>query len=338
MTDGNGKNKRMFYNDDWGTRFGAYRGSLRPEMVTDTVDILAGTPVTSLVFCVSYTWWCNFPSQLNPMPGWRDVPLIHTSPLYRNEFRLYRQVREAGWDIPKMVQDRAKELGLEFIPSMRMQDAHFTQKVHPREHPMTGRFWLEHEDLVIGPGEPGPWGDAQYLLDFRHDVIREHILKTALEIIDRYAVDGFEMDWTRHLAFFRRGCERPELLTDLVRRVRRRLDERGSREGRRLPLLVRVAASVGESEKCGLDVTTWIREKLVDVIVPSSPSRYINFELPVGQWLELTRGTGIEVHPSPDSAAPVGMGAATPEMYQAAASNYYAMGADGHRYVAGEAQ
>jgi len=321
--------KRLFYNDDGDTCLLSHRGPLRREMVTDTVNVLAGTPVTTLVLCVSYSDLVTYPSEVASMYGWRDTPSNHTSPVYRRANDLFRQVREQGWDIPKMVMERAAEKGMEFIPSMRMNDGHFAQKVPPTEHPLTGQFWMEHQDLIINPDAEWPSDYREYLLDFRHEAVRAFRLANAFEIIDRYAADGFEMDWTRHPMFFRTGQERPEVITEMVRRVRERLDERGTKEGRRLLLIVRVAASIEDNLRLGLDVPTWIREGLVDVVAPSSPSRYISFDMPIREWVDLVAGTPVEVHASPDSAAPRGDGQATVEMYRAAASNGYAMGAHG---------
>lgn len=319
--------RRMYYNDDSGTRLACYEGAFTPRMVTDAVDAVVGTAVTDVVFCVSYSYWGNYPSRVNPMPGWRDTPSAHSSPHYRRLYEFFRHVREHGWDIPKMVMDRAAKKGLGFLPSVRMNDAHFTQKVHPTEHPLTGQFWMEHQDLTLGPGQSGPWGDPQHYLDFAHEAVRQHLLDGAFEAIDRYAVDGFELDWTRHCPYFRNGCERPELLTEMIRRVRQRLDQKDGPS--RLPLIVRVGPSIEENAKYGLDVRTWVAEGLVDVVVPSSPGRFISFGMPVDEWVCAAEGTGVEIHPSPDSAAPCGDGQASLEMYRAAAANCYAMGAHG---------
>jgi len=319
----------MFYNDDGDTCLLSYRGELRPEMVTDSVDVLLGTPVTTLALCVCYSDLVTYPSRVASMYGWRDTPSNHTSPFYRRVHEFFRQVRERGWDIPRMVMERAREKGMEFIPSMRMNDGHFAQKVPPQEHPLTGEFWMQHRELTVNPEASWPADHREFLLDFRHAAVREFRLANAFEIIDRYGALGFEMDWTRHPTFFRRGREQPELLTEMVRRVRARLDRGSGAGGARHALIVRVPASIEQCLGLGLDVARWVREGLVDFVVPSSPSRYISFDMPIREWRELVEGTGVEVHASPDSAAPRGDGQATLEMYRAAAANYYALGAHG---------
>jgi len=316
--------RRYFYNDDGDTCLSQYRGPFTPRMVADAADALAGTAVTTLVYCVAPSDLVNYPSQVADMPGWRRTP-SHESGHYRRQYEFYQHVRREGWDIPRMVMERCAGLGLEFMPSVRMNDAHFGQKVHPTEHPWTSRFWLEHQDLAMGPADFPFWGN-EHLHDFRHPEVRAYRQALLDEVIDRYGDQGVELDWTRHYTFFRPGEARPDLLTDMVVRARQRLDARG---GARRPLIVRVAPTVQSSRACGLDVATWVRRGLVDYVVPSSPSRYISVDLPVHEWLELVAGTGVEVHPSPDSASPFGDGQATVGMYRAAASNAYALGAHG---------
>ena len=62
-------------------------------------------------------------------------------------------MREQEIDILGVVMQRALEKGLEFVPSLRMNDGHFAQKVHPHEHPLTGEFWMQNQDLIICPGK-----------------------------------------------------------------------------------------------------------------------------------------------------------------------------------------
>ena len=327
-----GQPKRMFYNDDGDSCLGCYRGPIRPEMVTDAVDTLLGTPITTLVLCVASSDLVTYPSQVASMYCWRKTPSDRTSPIFRQMHHFYQRVREEGWDIPAMVMARAAEKGMEFIPSMRMNDGHFASKVDPQEHPFTSEFYLDHQDLIMQPGKP--WAREQpftdYLLDFQYEPVRAHRRATAFEVIDRYGDAGFEMDWTRHYHYFRPGETQPELLTDMVRQVRGHLDARGPAPvGERRPLVMRVAGTMELCQSYGQDIATWVDEGLIDYVVPSSPDRYITFDMPIERWLDVVTGTPVEVHPSADSACWCGDGQATLEMYRAAAANFYDLGAHG---------
>src|SRR5438105_4450482 len=78
------RKKRIFYNDDGDTGLQSYRDPLRPEMATDSVDILLGTGVTSLVLCVSYSDWAVFNSKVVSMLDWRETPSSRRSPYWRH--------------------------------------------------------------------------------------------------------------------------------------------------------------------------------------------------------------------------------------------------------------
>jgi hypothetical protein len=320
--------RRIFLNDDDNGFMLSHRGPMRPEMVTDSIEAIVGTPVTTYVLCVSYSDVLIYPSKVEEMYGWRETPGMRSPGFFHHVYEFYQEVRRRGWDIPKMAMSYAAQKGIEFIPSMRMNDAHFAEKVNPRENPITGRFWMEHQDLIINPNAKWPAPYQEWVLDFSHEAVRDYRMRIAREVIERYGAAGVEMDWTRHYKFFPTGHEQPELITDMVRKVRTALDHRAT--GRRRPILIcRVAASINGNLSIGLDVKNWVRERLVDFLVICPPNRYMPFDLPVAEWMELVKGSGIQVHCDPDSAAPRGDGVATLDMYRAVGSNYYNLGADG---------
>ena len=176
--------RRMFYNDDGDTSLFESKGPFRLQMITDIVDVLVGTPITTLVFCTTPSDCTNYPSKVASMAGWRKTP-SHASGYYRKQYEFYQWVREHNLDIPILVMERAIERGIEFIPSMRMNDAHFGQKVNPTENPWTGKFWMEHQNLAIGTTKFKEWGN-EFLLDFKHKEVRDYKLALAFESIDRY--------------------------------------------------------------------------------------------------------------------------------------------------------
>jgi hypothetical protein len=95
-------------------------------------------------------------------------------------------LREQGIDILGTVMRRAKQQGLEFVPSLRMNDGHFGNNIHPAENPLTGEFWMKHPDMVIGPIDPniaGYQGFCQYLLNFEHEAVRDYRIGQIYELI-----------------------------------------------------------------------------------------------------------------------------------------------------------
>ena len=318
---------RFFYNDDGDRGIFLLKGSFHQRQLHYPVDVLVGTGVTTLVYCANAgSDQAYYPSKVASALDWRMTKSHQPDnkiPLFPRVYRVGKQIREAGIDLLGTVMRRAKEQGLEFVPTLRMNDAHFAQKVPPTEHPLTGEFWMKHQDLTIGKAAPSVGGYYHHMLDFNHDEVRNYRMAQICELIDGYAADGFEMDFTRHYMFFPPGKEKPELLTEMVRKTRKRLDEKGRQEGRHLMLIVRVAHTLDRCKGLGCDVSAWIKEGLVDYVVPSSPDRYFTFDMPIDEFIEVAKGTSVRVVASPDSAPNDRTDGA---IYRAGMANYYAMG------------
>ena len=314
---GEDRQRRFFYNDDGGRAIFLLKGPFHLQQLHAPADVLVGTGVTTLVYCVSDNM-ANYPSEVASWHDWRRTAYVDKP---GNPFqRLYlvtQQLRREGIDPVGVIMERAVEQGLEFIPSLRMNDGHFGQKEPASKHPLTSRFWMENSNLAIVPGSENY---PNCVLDFTHEKVRNYRLAQIDEIIQRYAVDGLELDFTRHYQYFPAGRQEPELLTHIVRRARTKLDEKGRKDGRDRILIVRVAHTLERCKSLGCDVPTWITKGLVDYVVPASPDRYFQFDIPLEEFVALAKGTDCRVVASPDSWK------ATPDMYRAGMCSYYAKG------------
>ena len=190
-----------------------------------------------------------------------------------------------------------RSAGLPFFPRVRM-NSHYDMDP---EHPAYGRFRREHPGLMIGrPGESIPEGTIEWGirtgLDFAHPVVRAHRLSIVEEVVERFDVDGVELDFMRHPAFFRRdeAYGSRYLMTDLVARARQLLDEAGGQRDRKLQLAARVPPTVYDSARIGLDAGEWIAERLVDIVVVGGG--FIPFETPIEEFTSAASGTGCLVY------------------------------------------
>jgi hypothetical protein len=252
-----------------------------------------------------------------------------------------------GADAVRTAGETAKQLGLRFIPSLRMNDAHFM--ANPDGHAMTSEFWFKHRHEYTIKESPLAF-QAAYgnLLDYTHAAVRQLRLDTVFEALARNheLVDGFELDFNRFQVFFPKGkaASGAPLITELVRRVRARLDELAVSEKRPMYLFVRVPPSVTDCTTAGLEVERWMREGLVDLVSPAQIMTLAG-DMPIADLVGLGKQHGVRVHPSlyPRTAwrlpfPPAGenryAGTAvgrngTLEEIRGAAANYRAMGADG---------
>jgi hypothetical protein len=258
-----------------------------------------------------------------------------------------RSCLAAGGDAVRTAGEAARAAGMRFIPSLRMNDAHFM--VDPDRHAMTSEFWFRHRHEYTIRESPLAFQPAYgNLLDFSHAAVRQLRLDTVQEVLDRNRdlVDGFELDFNRFQVFFPRGraAAGAPLISDLVRDVRRRLDALSRQVGRPLHLFVRIPPSLPDCAQAGLEVERWIREGWVDLVSPAQLMTLAG-DMPIADLAALARIHGVRLHPSiyprtswripfPASGAGGYAGTkvgrdATREELRGAADAYRALGVDG---------
>ena len=115
-------------------------------------------------------------------------------------------------------------------------------------------------------------------MDYGVPEVRQHILKVAREMVERYDIDGLDLDFMRWPVYFKNEEVKANtpLMTEFVREIRSILEEGSRKKNRRLLLSVRVPTRIGEGKvinapeyspelEClgiGLDVRRWIKEGL----------------------------------------------------------------------------
>ena len=240
-----------------------------------------------------------------------------------------RSLRAAGREPLALVCERCHRHGMHLYASLRMNDGHFAFPPpadapepggpdfgvpHPDQlwnhqrgaaaSPLTSEFWRRHPQYRIGRNWPGSVFSAD-LLDYSHAEVRAWWLSTITDIATRFEVDGVELDFMRNPFFFhpaRVAAGRP-LMTAFLREVRDVLDEAGRGRGRHLGLATRCPTALAGCDAIGLDVETWVREALVDVLIPS-PTRTNKFETDLRPLAAISRGTGCQVLAGVDTVMP----------------------------------
>ncbi len=187
--------------------------------------------------------------------------------------------------------------GIPFFPRVRM-NSHYV--IDP-SHPGYGGFRRDRPEMLIGrPGEQLPEGSLQWAIrtgkDYAFAEVRLYIEAIICETFERFEVDGVELDFMRHPGWFRIEDARANayLMTDLVRRVRRRLCQTERERGRPQWLIVRVPPTLADSLRTGLDVNTWMTEGLADIVVVGGG--FIPYETPVHEFVEAAGGTDCRIY------------------------------------------
>jgi hypothetical protein len=296
----------ILYNEDDSNRFMLDPpGKMKPERLDQLVDDLAGpgSHVSAMLICCnakntaydSRAWDMHGlgfdPDRNNHQPYFGDTPESDREVLRRWAHNI-RLMRDLGVDPMKRMIDRCRVKGIRPWVSIRMNDVH---DAHLARSPLHSRFWLEHHDYWRYPDRFNAWNDR--CLDYGLAPVREHAMALVREVLERFDMDGLELDWNRFPLQFREGEElaKGRELTEWMSGVRRVVLEAEARWKHPICLAARVPARPDVAEGTGLDAVTWARSGLIDHLIVAPFWATTDFDIPVEVWQKRLEGTGVSV-------------------------------------------
>lgn len=277
----------------------SFTGDTPPESrarLENLVDDIADGPAESLMWSIGAgSDILYYRTKVASTWGWR-VTKYEDDAKWKTRIERCRVAAEAGLDAPRIVGERAKRHGLAFYPSYRMNDAHFCSD--PLHYPLTGRFWLEHQDATIGASPLPAYDGYKHLLNFAREEVRAYRLAVIIEAMDRYAdvMDGFELDFNRFQIFFPPGqaSKHAHLMTDLLADVRSHLQAIAAVQKRQMKLIARVPPALKNCAWSGLDIAEWMQRRLLDAIIPAQVMT-LSHDMPIDEFVQLAKPAGCEV-------------------------------------------
>jgi hypothetical protein len=237
-----------------------------------------------------------------------------------------------------------------FYFSMRMNDGHhqwlnipglWTERRQKNRHlfmnPPSEEEWAEHILPWINQRGPAPESIKEvaarrdWVYDYAKPEVREHYLSVIREALQRYNLDGIELDFLRFPPFFKQGEVDTQVMTGFMREVRGIVSKAAGDSKRRINLIIRVPESPRQALGFGLDVEEWLRQGWIDGLIAGAGKIFSNN--PLAAWLEMTRphpfpGDGAIERP-PSFSQRYSVRFATPEGVSAAAAMLRELGADG---------
>jgi hypothetical protein len=314
---------RMMFNDD-GWILGTYGPPLTPDiMMEKMIAPYEGSPVDVFLWSIGGHEVYDYESEVGERFGDGRDDLDEQQ--QRRKDNLHFLTEEHGGPVT-VISQLCHQQGMRFFPSVRMNE-HYDMEESGANF---GRLRREHPELLIGkPGEEIPhlsleWG-IRTGLDYATDGTRRHMLSIIFELIERFDIDGIELDFMRHPAFFRieEAFAQRYLATDLLRQVRNKLDEEGRRTNRELSLAVRVPPTLRDCIRIGLDVEEWIRQDLIHLLIAGGG--FIPFDMPIRSFVEAARDSSCKVYGCFEALRPM----LDDDAMRAIAARYWAAGVDG---------
>jgi hypothetical protein len=220
------------------------------------------------------------------LPGTHTSALTYSLIHQFNVARLYRSRVAQEWpagyvqklygDGPDGLQryiDFCRQQGYEAWFAMRANDTHDgSDNEHGRMRWESNPYKQRHPEWLHGTrDQPPPFGRWS-AMDYARPEVREQVFRLLQEVCQNYDIDGIQLDFNRHLNIFKSVAwggevseEEVQMITGLMRRLRRMMDEEGARRGRPILFCVRTPDSTDYARAVGLDVETWMQQGLIDV-------------------------------------------------------------------------
>lgn len=332
------RHRRIILNNDGNEPVYLIEAPTEEELLKYRTGPLAGSQVDT----VFYATWCSGFTMFTHLTKVGQLFTVEGEWYNRN---MMAALAEAGIDPLRVMNDFIRGQGREFFWSLRMNDTHDSQGAdYSAEMFAANDFKQAHPEYLLATPETRPRYGGWSAVDFAEPEVRELTFRFVEEVCRNYDVDGIELDFYRHPVFFHEpargfpasGVER-DLMTDLVRRIRRMTEEVGQRRGRPILVATRLPDSVPYCRAIGLDLERWLADDLLDLLIPAGYLQLNPWETSV----ELGHRYGAMVYPALDESRVKERGTAdvktgtfrTPRggdaSYRARAANVWRAGADG---------
>jgi len=294
---------------------------------------LADTQVDAIAFCPTSSGFSYFTH--NTKVGTVLTRSGHEFGILPETRNIAKELIDLGTDCLQAVIEFGHEHGMEVFWSMRMNDTH--DAAHKPEKPyfLFPPLKSEHPAWLVGDHlKRTPYGRWSSV-DYARPEIRDLAFAFIEEVCRNYDVDGVELDFFRHLCYFKSTAlggtaseEQLEMMTGLMRRVREMTEETGLKRNRPILVAVRVPDSVGFSRDMGFDIERWMREGLIDILITTCYFRLNPWEYSV----KLGHKYKLPVYPCLSDSRVRGetrFRRSSTESYRGRAMNAWAAGADG---------
>jgi hypothetical protein len=302
------RNRTIYFNDARHFYLFVFEPPMTLKDAWRPVDEVEGTGVDTLVYGIARGDGLFFPTKVGK-PFYSDVDEFENA-IYWKVRQNIVSLQERGLDILQVLADRAHERGMEFFTSFRMGT--YEGVGSPSADPSEGGRGLAEADA------------------------RENQFRVFEEIVTQYNLEGLELDFGAspggmpQVLLDEDVAEYTPIITEHVRRISEMTRAAGKQVGVRVPCVEKVC------ETQGFDIRTWLKEGLVDYVVPTMYANLrLDTQMPIEWLIESAHAADISVHGMLQPFVEVGYPGQrydehfSPEMMRAATSNYLTKGTDG---------
>ncbi|MBO5197495.1 MAG: hypothetical protein J6B85_03130 [Lachnospiraceae bacterium] len=261
------------------------------------IDQYKNTDITDLFLCVS-AMMSSFPSKEKTFYG--DKYLVKEEMGKAVDYSgtvcevAYHIWVENGLDMYGIWIRRCRENGIAPWLSFRLNDAHIQFDV---PNFLVPKEYYEHfeENSRVRHRRQMQYFDR--CRDFELPKVREEWLAHIEEALERYDVEGIELDLQRELWCFRIGRERAgaQVMTEFIGAVKALLKRYESRVGHRIQLAVRAHPNPVTCCEFGFDILEWAKRGYLDLYIAAPRWATSDNDMPIRLWKQMLEPYGVPV-------------------------------------------
>ncbi len=260
------RQRRMIFNNDGDDAWIAGAPATKEGLLSLRLDHIGDCGVDSMFYCTTMS--------INSFTHDSPITEVFTTKSGSAANNRMSELIKSKTDPLKLAIEACRKHDIEIIWTLRMNDVHdsFTPEYvsqWKKDHP---QFLMGTLEQAQGTADKDPlhfWSWA----DFEHQEVRDVVLAAVKDVLDRYDVDGIDLDFQRHICYFKETrryepvtAEHCEMLTDLVGKIRKEVLAVSERKGKPILLSARILATLEQNRRFGLDVEKWVDNGYLDFI------------------------------------------------------------------------
>ena len=319
------KARIMYYHDGRHPLIYMYEPPIHKEQYEQAVDELVGTPVDAIMFCLGDGRTVLHDTQVGELWGHNVAKWKHQ--VFHRAGKNARHLIAQGCDPLRIICERAHEYGILVYATLLVN-----QGSGERGEDMRGSdFRFDNKHLEIGDGGDFGAGFAgANCADFKHLEIRAERLELIAETLDKYPLDGLELQMSYTPYYFHPDeveQGRP-IMSEWISQVYKAVKKSGAdRE-----LAIRLPTCMQDCLDAGLDPQGWIEDGIVDVLIADNygNTAHLYPEADFRPLVEAAKGSQCRIHAALQSTVDTDRMAEGPiQSIRGAACNYWNQGIDG---------
>ena len=268
--------KRIIYDFDGYSDFFSGKYPNVEALKNKTVDKLMGKNIGELNWCLGTTGMLNYNSKYagNAFEGVGefDNQLRDGDKLAKYQIL---NILNSGKSPLEIVADRGYENGMKVNASLRM-DVFYNPTIYGF---LNGSMYNEYKKFT----QPG-----SFLLSYYYPEVRDYIKNVLIEAASFNNVEGITLDFCRYPTIFGRETPTEEkvlIMNEFLRNLRNELPQNKT---------ISIRIPYNEPLSYGFDINTWIREDLIDRLIPSSIGAEEFFN--IKPYVDMVKNTNVQLY------------------------------------------